>query len=158
MIRLRPIRQNEFTAFLDYFIEDYAAEITANYRLSQQNALAQATRDAEQSFPQAEETPDQIVLCITLLQNGTEQHIGYFWYKADTVLKSAYINDFCIFARFRSKGYGSAAMKALEEKLTNEGFIQLKLRVAEGNQHARQLYTANGFCVTGINMNKLLRE
>jgi len=156
MIALRPIHKDEFSAFLDYFIQDYATEITVNYRLSEQDALAQASRDAEQSFPQAEQTPDQIVLCITLQQDGSEQHIGYFWYKADTVLKSAYINDFCIFERFRRQGYGSAAMKALEQKLREEGFIQLKLRVAEGNQQARQLYTSSGFCVTGINMNKLL--
>lgn len=156
MVSLRPIRQDEFSAFLDYFIQDYATEITINYRLPQQDALAQATRDAEQSFPQAQETADQIVVCITLSHDDVEQHIGYFWYKADTVLKSAYINDFCIFERFRRQGYGSAAMKALEKKLTEEGFIQLKLRVAEGNQYARQLYSANGFCVTGINMNKLL--
>lgn len=156
MITLRPVNKGEFAAFLHYFIADYATEIEINYRLTPQDALAQATRDAEQSFPQAEDTADQSVLCIMHEQYNVGQHIGYLWYKADPVLKSAYINDFCIFEPYRSKGLGSMAMKALEQKLREEGFIQLKLRVAEGNHHARQLYSANGFCVTGINMNKLL--
>ncbi len=155
-ITLRPIEKNEFASFVTYFIEDYTAEIVTNYRLSEPDARAQAIRDVEQSFPDAERTPDQIVLCIMFQQDDTEHHVGYIWYKADTVLKSVYINDFYLFEASRNKGFGSAAMKALENKLSQEGFTQMKLRVAQGNEHARHLYSANGFSVTGINMNKLL--
>ena len=34
MIVLRPMRATEYPAYLDYFIPDYAAEISANYALA----------------------------------------------------------------------------------------------------------------------------
>lgn len=40
MIVLRPMRDTEYPAYLDYFIPDYAAEISANYALSPAAALA----------------------------------------------------------------------------------------------------------------------
>lgn len=152
MISFRPVEQQEFAAFVDYFVTDYAMEIVANYRLSEGDALQQARREVESSFPEAENTPGQVLLCIMQAQ----QHIGYLWYKPDVEMKSAYINDFYLFPRFRGQGFGSEAMKRLEEKLEADGFTQLKLRVAAENQQARHVYEANGFAVTGINMNKLL--
>lgn len=153
MISFRPVQHHEFAAFADYFIADYAEEIAVNYRLSEADALLQARRDLESSFPDRESTAEQVLLCI--IQNDT-QHIGYLWYKPDLQLMSAYINDFYLFPAFRGQGFGSKAMKQLENKLEEEGFTQLKLRVAAGNQQARHVYEANGFEVTGINMNKLL--
>lgn len=38
MIVLRPMHDTEYPAYLDYFIPDYAAEISANYALSRPGA------------------------------------------------------------------------------------------------------------------------
>lgn len=156
MISFRPVQHHEFADFVAYFIADYATEITLNYRLSEADALAQARREVGSSFPDREKTAGQVLLCIILHTAGEEQHIGYLWYKPDPELKSAYINDFYLFPPFRGQGFGSMAMKRLEERLEKDGFTQLKLRVAADNQQARHVYEANGFAVTGINMNKLL--
>lgn len=156
MISFRPIQHHEFAAFADYFIADYAREILLNYRLSEADALAQARGEIASSFPEQENTAGQVLLCIIHSPAEDAQHIGYLWYKPDHELKSAYINDFYLFPPFRGKGFGSQAMKYLEERLEEEGFTQLKLRVAADNQQARHVYEANGFAVTGINMNKLL--
>ena len=156
MISFRPVQQHEFAAFAEYFVADYATEITLNYRLSEADALIQAQREIESSFPQREKTAGQVLLCIISHKSGEEQHIGYLWYKSDAERRSAYIYDFYLFPAFRGQGFGSASMKLLEEKLEHEGFIQITLRVAAENQQARHVYEANGFAVTGINMNKLL--
>ena len=34
MMMFRPMREEEYPAYLEYFITDYAREIAANYRLS----------------------------------------------------------------------------------------------------------------------------
>lgn len=47
-------------------------------------------------------------------------------------------------------------MAALEKRLLEQGFTQIRLRVAADNPSARQLYDTAGFQVTGINMNKVL--
>lgn len=156
MISFRPVLQHEFAAFVAYFVADYAREITLNYRLSETDALTQAQREIECSFPQQEKTSGQVLLCIIHHDAGEEQPIGYLWYKSDAELKSAYINDFYLFPAFRGQGFGSKAMKCLEERLEADGYTQIKLRVAAENQQARHVYEANGFAVTGINMNKLL--
>lgn len=156
MVSFRPALSHKFLAFVDYFVEDYAAEISNNYGLTEAAALLQARHEIEESFPDLENTAGQIVMCIMRIRSGDEQHIGYIWYKPDTELKSVYINDFYLFPNFRGMGLGSEAMKSLEVHLVKDGYTQIKLRVAADNQKARQVYDSNGFRVTGINMNKLL--
>ncbi len=156
MVTFRVPTSREFSAFVDYFIPDYAAEIVSNYRLSEVDAVEQARRELEASFPDGEKSTGQVLLCIILSAPEKEHHIGYLWYKPDPQLHSAWINDFYLFPAFRGKGFGSQAMKQLELRLVEEGCKQIKLRVAAGNSQARRVYEHNGFNVTGINMNKVL--
>lgn len=53
MIVLRPMRDTEYPAYLDYFIPDYAAEISANYALSPVAALAQRSAKSPRICPTA---------------------------------------------------------------------------------------------------------
>lgn len=156
MVTFRTPSHHEFLAFVDYFVPDYAAEIVSNYLLSEEDALEQARRELESSFPDGEKSAGQILLCIVLNEAEKEKHIGYLWYKPDPQLRSAYINDFYLFPAFQGEGFGSEAMKQLELRLMEEGCKQIKLRVAAGNSQARRVYENNGFNVTGINMNKVL--
>ncbi len=158
MIAFTPITSATFQGFVDYFVPDYAAEITANYHLSETEALAQAAQEIKNSFPLAENTPGQTLLCITYQENNRELHIGYLWYKANTLQKSVFINEFYLFPLFRNKGLGRKALRALEERLTHEGCRQIQLRVAGDNAQARHLYEVSGFRVTGVNMNKVLEK
>ena len=82
--------------------------------------------------------------------------VGSLWYRADFIDKSAFIYDFYLRPAFRGKGLGSQAMQSLESNLRAAGIRQIKLRVAAENEHARKVYEANGYQITGYNMNKLL--
>ena len=66
MILLRPMRDDEYLAYLDYFIPDYTAEITANYALSPSDALAQAQREIAADLPDGVNTRGQILLRVYL--------------------------------------------------------------------------------------------
>jgi len=78
VITFRSPTNREFQAFVDYFIPDYAAEIVSNYRLPEEDALVQARRELEASFPDAEKTSDQILLCIILsATSGTSRIRSY---------------------------------------------------------------------------------
>ncbi|WP_436872924.1 GNAT family N-acetyltransferase [Kosakonia sacchari] len=156
MIRLRPMSAAEFADFIDYFIPDYATEIAANYRLSQDEATEQARREIEISLPEAQKTPGHSLTTITLVDNGMTRIVGSLWYRADFIDKSAFIYDFYLRPAFRGKGLGSQAMQSLESNLRAAGIRQIKLRVAAENEHARKVYEANGYQITGYNMNKLL--
>ncbi|MGK9174999.1 GNAT family N-acetyltransferase [Yokenella regensburgei] len=156
MIAFTPLTAATFQGFVDYFVPDYAAEIVTSYQLSETEALAHARQEIENSFPLAENTPGQTLLCITQQENNREMHIGYLWYKTNALQKSVFINEFYLFAPFRNKGLGRKALIALEERLKHEGCHQIQLRVAGDNAQARHVYETSGFRVTGVNMNKVL--
>lgn len=158
MIAFAAVSATTFQGFVDYFVPDYAAEIVTNYQLSEADARAQAAQEIENSFPLAENTPGQTLLCITHADDNLELHIGYLWYKTNTLQKSVFINEFYLFPLFRNKGLGRKALIALEEMLIREGLEQINLRVAGDNEHARHVYEVSGFRVTGFNMSKALTQ
>ncbi len=155
MISLRPMRADEYPAYLDYFIPDYAAEIIANYGLSPAGARLQAAREIDEDLPRGVETPGQELLCIIDGTSG-DSIIGYLWYRPDVAARSIYISDFHIFAAHQGKGYGKEALAILESELARTGFTQIKLRVAENNKRAKHVYDVSGFRVTGVNMSKAI--
>ncbi|MBV7403446.1 GNAT family N-acetyltransferase [Enterobacter sp. ENT03] len=153
MITFTPMSDAEYPAFLAYFIPDYAQEIAENYRLTDDAALRHATAEVNASLHAGVNTPGQTLLTIVHAPDGA---VGYLWYKADPLLKSVYVNDLSIFPHLRNQGLGRLALAELEHKLRDEGYQQIKLRVAAENKTAQHVYAASGFNVTGINMNKLL--
>jgi RimJ/RimL family protein N-acetyltransferase len=156
MISLRPMRADEYSAYLDYFIPDYAIEIAANYCLSPVESRLQASREIDEDLPQGVETPGQVLLCIIDSISGDDSIIGYLWYRPDIPARSIHISDFHIFAAHQGKGYGKEALAALELGLSKTGFTQIKLRVAEDNKRAKHVYDVSGFRVTGVNMSKAI--
>lgn len=156
MISFRPMNDDEFPAYMDYFIPDYAAEIAANYRLSHEQALQQARAEINSSLPDGVNTAGNVLLCIQADIDSENGHAGYLWYKPDIALKSAFINDFHILPPYQNRGFGREALICLEKSLIAEGFRQIKLRVAGDNHAAQHVYASSGFNVTGVNMNKVL--
>lgn len=156
MINFKPMTAAEFSVFLNYLISDYAEEISSSYRLPKADALKQAQAQIGASLPEDVETSGQVLLSIFYQDAVQEHHVGYFWYKPDEASQSVFIYDFSIFPAWRNKGLGSAAMNALEKALRQQGFTQIKLRVAADNERARHVYETNGFRVNGFNMNKLI--
>jgi len=153
MITLRPMKANEFSSYRDYFIVDYADEISANFGHSLEQSRLIASKELAEDLPQNVSTPHHYLLCIEQNENIT---IGYLWYKLYDDGATAFILDFVVFKEFRGQGHGKAALVALEEQLAQSGTKQIKLRVAYKNERARQLYEKVGFNITGINMSKLL--
>ena len=157
MISFRSMLDSEYPAYLDYFIPDYAAEISANYGLSSLEALAQAKREIADGLPHGVDTTGQVLLCVINHTPEAERVVGYLWYQPDPATRSAFINDFHIFAADQGKGFGKQALTAMEAELARTGFEQIKLRVAEHNERARHVYAVTGFRVTGVNMSKTIK-
>ena len=147
-IVLRPMRADEFDGYLDYFVPDYAAEISSNYGLPDDKAREKALREISEDLAQGVDTLGHALLCIT----DRADVIGYLWYKPDRQARSVFIYDFCILAAHQGKGFGKQALSAFEALLVSEGFEQIELRVAADNERAQNLYLKGGFHATGINM------
>ncbi len=151
---LRKMRQEEFPAYRDYFIEDYSREIMLNYGRSSEDAITQAKQELSRSFPNGVEQTNQELQCIEVNRQGLTQVVGYLWYSIDRQERAAFICDFYVAEKYRGQSYGKQAMQTLEHSLERDGIHQIKLRVAFHNKRAFALYETLGFAVTGFNMAK----
>jgi ribosomal protein S18 acetylase RimI-like enzyme len=151
-IGLRPMRPDEFPAFLAYFIPDYATEIAANFGLPDDAARARAAQEVAEDLPQGVDTQGRTLLCITL--GDPEEVVGSFWLRLQQGSTTAFVSDFHIFPARQNRGLGRRALAALDRWLASAGFEHLRLRVAADNVRARHLYETGGFRTTGINMTK----
>src|SRR4051794_34950161 len=118
------MHKSEYPAYLDYFIPDYAAEISANYGLSNPEALAQAKQEIADDLPLGVDTLGQAMLCVIDQSSEAESIVGYLWYQPDVANRSVFIKDFYIFAAHQGKGFGKRSLKALETELARTGFEQ----------------------------------
>lgn len=156
MISFRSMTEEEYPAFLEYFIPDYADEIRSNYRLSPTDSLARATKEISETLTGGVNTHGHVLWCLFERSDQTDRHIGYIWYKPDTVMGSAFIYDFHIFNSCQGIGLGKRTLRAFEENLRENGFKEIRLRVAGDNARALHIYENSGFGVTGINMSKVI--
>lgn len=124
MIVLRPMRNEEYPAYLDYFIPDYAAEISANYALPAA-ALARAQREIAADLPDGVNTCGQVLCCLFDDSDGAEKRVGYLWYKPDEEMRSAFICDFYIYPALQGQGLGKQAMAAFEHALKSGASTKL---------------------------------
>ncbi len=153
MIDLRPMRRDEFAAYRDCFVPDYADEIEANYGLTPDAALAQSEREFGRDLHDGVETPDQVLLCI-VAADGDDRPLGYLWYQTDKEAGLAFVYDFFILPDNQDKGYGTKALALLEAMLVADGYRHIRLRVAANNARARHVYERAGFGITGYNLVK----
>lgn len=156
MIAFRSMTEKEYPDFLNYFISDYADEIQTNYRLSPADSFERASKEISDTLSQGPATPGHVLLCLLDKRDQNVRHVGYLWYKPDTILGSVFIYDFHIFNACQGTGLGKQTLHAFEEHLREKGFKEVRLRVAGDNARARHIYESCGFQITGINMNKTL--
>ncbi|HAK44940.1 MAG TPA: GNAT family N-acetyltransferase [Spirochaeta sp.] len=154
MVVLREMRQEEYPAYCEYFIEDYSQEIAQNYGHSMEVAVDLAQKDLQSSFPDGLESTEHSLLCIDAEIEGQLCLIGYLWHSINLKDKSTFIYDFYISAGYRGNGFGKQAIAVLESQLSLTDIHQIKLRVAYSNQRALKLYQDVGFLITGLNMSK----
>ncbi|MFA0488751.1 GNAT family N-acetyltransferase [Vibrio splendidus] len=156
MVVLRGMRQDEYPAYCQYFIDDYSQEIARNYGHSLDVAVELAKKDLHRSFPNGLESNEHSLLCIDAEVDGECKFVGYLWHSVNIGDKSTFIYDFFISNEHRGLGYGTQSISALETQLLAIGINQIKLRVAYHNERALKLYKEVGFEVTGFNMSKKL--
>ena len=154
MVVLREMRQEEYPAYCQYFIDDYSQEIAKNYGHSLDVSIELAKKDLHRCFPNGLEGNEHSLLCIDAEINGELKLVGYLWHSIKMSDKSTFIYDFFVSSEYRGFGFGTQSISALETQLQTIGISQIKLRVAYHNERALKLYKDVGFEITGFNMSK----
>jgi len=157
VVDLRPLCEAGYEAYLKAAIAGYAEEKVKAGNWTAAEAPERARANYEQLLPQGTSTPNNTLL--TIFEPATGREIGIVWYaiaqdgRAET---DAFLYDFELVPEVRGKGFGRAALVALDVRLRGQGITSLALHVFGHNTVARALYETSGFEVTNLNMRKRL--
>ncbi|MFH1183595.1 MAG: GNAT family N-acetyltransferase [Chloroflexota bacterium] len=156
MVRLTPMTQEQFAAFLERDIRDYADEqVRAGY-WSRPEALRRSRQEHTRLLPDGLRTRDHHLFAIEDAE--TDQPVGVLWLNSRLVSSrpSGFIYAIEVNEPLRRKGYARQAMLELEEVARGMGLKQLALHVFAHNDAARALYEKLGYGITSLNLSKEL--
>jgi ribosomal protein S18 acetylase RimI-like enzyme len=152
--RLRPMREDEFPAFVASSRAGYVEDLIRNGGMTPDTARLKAEADYRQLFPDG--FPSDVELRVVedesggavgrVVWAGREQHGSRY----------AFLYDIEVDEEHRGRGLGRQAMQLLEVEVRERGFDRLQLNVFGGNERARNLYRSLGFQELSVQMGKEL--
>lgn len=153
-VTLRPMTVQEYGAYRERVIPDYATDLQRARGMTPEAALEYA---AEAFAPTLDEAaaPDRSWLFRVLTDDGDAA--GWLWLgphpsRAD----AAFIYDVIIDEPWQGQGLGRATMLAAEEFARTAGLTRLALNVFGWNHRAERLYRSLGYEVDSTTMSKPL--
>lgn len=154
MIHISPMTEEEYQAYLERAIREYAADKVLAGNWKEEEALERSREEYLRFLPQGIHTPGHFV---NKLLNDEGETAGYLWYgRLNNHPQTAFIFDIEIYAPYRRRGYAQQALTELETLARAQKFEQIELHVFGHNSAARALYLKSGYIETNINMRKNL--
>jgi ribosomal protein S18 acetylase RimI-like enzyme len=137
---------SDVPGYLAGALASYVNDVARGFGLPLDEARAQAQKQVDYHLPQGPATKGHYFFRIV---DGDEA-VGSLWFEEQLleVPPRLYIFDIVIDPRFRGKGYGTAALRAVEEEAAERGAQQVMLAVYRHNEGALRLYTRLGYKVT----------
>jgi ribosomal protein S18 acetylase RimI-like enzyme len=156
-VRLRSMTAEELTEYLDWVVDDYAAELERNGRATGSAAVAASRASFDGLLPDGVETEGQTLL-IAEDEEG-DRRVGLLWFGPSTDDASiAWIYDITVDEDRRGEGWGRAIMRAFEGEARSRGYARAGLNVYADNQVARRLYESLGYSETARQLHKDIGE
>jgi ribosomal protein S18 acetylase RimI-like enzyme len=160
MVKLVPMTEGEFSAYFDRSVENYARDLARAGNAHPDEALRTSRQQFREMLPEGLSSPEQYLFSIWrgTPGKGGAARVGILWMGIRRAGARAFatLNDFWIFEEYRRQGYGRQALGALEEKVRELGFDEIRLHVFGHNHPARALYEKMGYVATNITMAKKL--
>jgi GNAT superfamily N-acetyltransferase len=150
-VRLRPMSEDEFTAWLPLMRDRYAEDIAGHGGLSPENAAEMAATQIEALFPGGQPSPEQLVFVV----EAEAGPVGQLWLAERAEPQHClFVYELYVDEPRRGRGYGKAAMLLAEEEAGRRGIDRVALNVFGGNEVARRLYQSLGYEENAIAMSK----
>lgn len=149
---LRPMRADEFPAFVDESKRGYARDIQENGGQTAEFANRKSEEDHAAVLPKGLDTPGHELFVV----EAGGQRVGVLWLaERDSGGRRVYwIYNVEIDEEHRGRGYGRAAMLLAEEEARRRGLSRIELNVFGGNDVARGLYRSLGYAENSVQMAK----
>jgi ribosomal protein S18 acetylase RimI-like enzyme len=133
--------------------ENYAQDVARAMDVPIEEARAIAAKQFADLLKDGLATEGQYLWKVVADEDGA---VGDLWTFVDPGKRRAFIYFIGIDERYRGKGYGKAAMLALEAAVTPKGADHIDLNVFGDNTTAIRLYEGLGYRPTAMNMRKVL--
>jgi len=155
VVTLEPMTQAAWERWLADAIRGYAADKVRVGAWPAGDAEARSARAFAELLPDGLDTPGHDLRSIV---NEAGEPVGVLWFAPAHDLSGnvAFIYDLEVEPRFQGRGYGRAALAALEPLARDLGFESIGLHVFGDNEVARNLYRSSGYIETDVTMRKRL--
>ena len=153
VVTLRPMTEAEYAAMRAAIEEGYAQDVARAMDIPIEEARASAARQFADLLKDGLATEGQYLWKVVADEDGA---VGDLWTFVDPGKRRAFIYFIGIDERYRGKGYGKAAMLALEAAVRPKGADHIDLNVFGDNTTAIRLYEGLGYRPTAMNMRKVL--
>ena len=152
-VTLVPMTPDAFAAWIDAIVAAYAGDKVRVGTWAADEALERSRRAFDELLPDGLATAGHELRSI-VAEDGTS--VGVLWFAPNDEMRGAvaFIYDIEIDEAHRGRGYGRAALEALEPLARSLGFDSIGLHVFGDNDVARGLYRSAGYVETDITMRK----
>lgn len=150
MIALRPLREDEYDAWDAAHRAEYQRGLVEDAGLLREHAAAKVARDVPSVLPDGLATANTWIWAVEA--DGRRVGTVFFGLRGG----GAWLYDITIDEAERGRGYGRAAMTALEDEVRALGHDTIGLNVWGGNDVARGLYRSLGWAEESVEMRKKL--
>ena len=155
-VRLVPMSEASLKAFLQEAVPSYAKDHVDAGNWTAEEALEKARQQYDELLPEGVDTEGHHLYDI--LDGTSGAKVGIIWFM-DTPregVRLAYVCELSIDEGYRRQGYGTQAMRAVEQEVRALGIERIALHVFGHNHPARALYEKVGYEETNIHMAKNL--
>jgi ribosomal protein S18 acetylase RimI-like enzyme len=155
-VRLVPMTEAEFAAYEQAEAEEYAGEnVRAGY-WAKDEAIERAWKAHRQLLPLGAATVGHHFCHV--VASGSGERVGAIWWFEDRDGREprAFVYHILVEPHLRRRGYGSAALTAVEAQARSLGMAAVGLHVFAQNPDAIRVYERLGFRTTSLNMLKPL--
>jgi ribosomal protein S18 acetylase RimI-like enzyme len=151
-IRLRPMRPDEYPAFIAASKADYAHDMVVHGGMLPAAAQRKSDEDHATILSDGLRTTGHWIFVV----EADGDAVGHLWLAERGVpeRRTLYIYGIEIDAAQRGRGFGRAAMRLAEDEARSRGIGRLELNVFGGNDAARGLYRSLGYVETAVQMAK----
>ena len=151
-LRLRPMTEEEYDAWREQSVREYAVEIARSRDLDAESATAQSAGEFAELLPEGLASPAMHLW--TAVVDDEPVGMGWIELRQRASGVSAWIYDISVDAARRGHGLGRALLDALHDASRDLGATSIALNVFGDNATAIRLYETSGYAVTAQQMKK----
>ena len=157
-VRLRPMRDDEFDAYVASSKPRYARDLAQSLRLAEEEAHRKADDDFATLLPDRLATEGQFLFAIE--DDASGEQLGSLWFgeRERAGARLAFVWDLFVVEDARGRRIGRDVMLLLEERVRELGIARIELNVFPENLPARGLYRSLDYFEQGVWMGKKLDD